>query len=744
MISFLKKYFNILTILLITFIFFWKVFLRNLIIFPGDMLVGAYYPWLDHQWGNLSTGVPIKNPYITDIFSQIFPWKNLIIQSFKQGQWPLWNIFSYSGYPLLANFQSGALNPFNFLFLLFGMINGWNIFLISGVFLSAITMYFYLKIIKKNNLASVIGAITYSFSGFSILWMPYANANYSLAAIPLIFILIENYLKKLNFTYLLLISPLIFFIVSAGHLQILFYSLIITFLYLIFRLKQQKIKFKKKFIIFVPFLLGISLSSIQLLPTFELSNLSIRNDEQFIKTQNYGLSPLGKIITLFSPDFFGNPSTFNYWGFFNYHETNFYVGIIGLVAIVWTIINFRKLKIEKFFLFSGLLSLILCFNTIIGKSIYFLNIPGISTSAAGRVASIFALSSSVLSANYINILSTKNIRNLIKPLIFVVLPSLSILFLVTILKKYFIYTEQYNFANNMNISQRNMVLPFITIFSLLILLIFSHYNKKITIFILLLTTFDLFRFGWKNTPFVSKEYVFPKTPILEYLNKDIDYYRIDRLSGPIIPPNTWIQYNLSSPSGYDPLAFKDYVVNYNTILNKSYSNNVSRYSQLYYLDPDSLGEFNVKYLLLDNNLINKNEYREKFGDPIYTQKSLSLYQNPSFKPRIEILEENSQKVSSANIVDYKPNMIKIKVSNLSQNSQLILRDSYFPGWKAYINETQLEIDKYLNVFRLVKIPKGEYILKFKYEPNSFKIGYIVSITSSITWVELYIFYKKNA
>ncbi len=741
MISFLKKNFYILTILLITLIFFWKVFLKNLIIFPGDMLVGAYYPWLDHQWGNLSTSVPIKNPYITDIFSQIFPWKNLIVQSLRLGQWPLWNIHSYSGYPLLANFQSGALNPFNIVFLLFGMINGWNIFLISGVFISAITMYFYLKIIKKNNLASTIGAITYSFSGFSILWMPYANANYSLAAIPLIFILIEKYLKNLNYIYLLYISPIILFIVSAGHLQILVYSLIISFLYLLFRIKQKNIK-KSIMLLSIPFLFGITLSSIQLLPTYELSQLSIRNEELFIKTQNYGLSPFGKIITLFSPDFFGNPSTFNYWGFFNYHETNFYVGIVGLVSIVWAIVNYRKLKIEKFFLFSGLLSLILCFNTIIGKSIYFLNIPGISTSAAGRIASIFALSSAVLSANYINILSTKNIRNLIKPLILVILPSLSVLLFVTILKKYFISIDLFNIANNMNVAQRNMVLPFMTIFSLLILLIFNYYNKKITILILLLTIFDLFRFGWKNTPFVSKEYVFPKTPILEYLNKDKDYYRIDRLSGPILPPNTWTQYNLQSPSGYDPLAYKDYAINYNTILNKSYSNNVSRYSQLYYLDPDSLGEFNVKYLLLDNNPVNKNEYKEKFGDPIYTQKSLSLYQNPGFKPRVEILVKNSQNISSANIINYEPNIIEIEVFNLNQNSQLILRDSYFPGWKAYINKTQLKIDKYLNVFRLVNLPKGEYILKFKYEPISFKIGCIISLISLITWFGFYNFYKN--
>ena len=80
---YLKKHWPYLLLILISIIFFWKFFFKGLIPFPGDMLVGAYYPWLDHKWGGFVTSVPIKNPLISDVFSQFYLWKQIIINSIK-------------------------------------------------------------------------------------------------------------------------------------------------------------------------------------------------------------------------------------------------------------------------------------------------------------------------------------------------------------------------------------------------------------------------------------------------------------------------------------------------------------------------------------------------------------------------------------------------------------------------------------------------------------------------------------
>ncbi len=93
---------------------YYPFFLQGKVPFPGDVLVGAYYPWLDYKWG-FPAGVPVKNSLLSDSFSQFLPWKYLVIDQFKNGQFPLWNNYAYSGYPLLANYASSPFQPFHLL-----------------------------------------------------------------------------------------------------------------------------------------------------------------------------------------------------------------------------------------------------------------------------------------------------------------------------------------------------------------------------------------------------------------------------------------------------------------------------------------------------------------------------------------------------------------------------------------------------------------------------------------------------
>jgi hypothetical protein len=81
-----------------------------------------------------------------------------------------------------------------------------------------------------------------------------------------------------------------------------------------------------------------------------------------------------------------------------------------------------------------------------------------------------------------------------------------------------------------------------------------------TVYCLLFTVvFDLFRFGWKFTPFSPKEYLYPVTSTIKFLQDHMRsedrYMTLDRR---ILPPNANIMYGLKSVEGYDPLYSKDY------------------------------------------------------------------------------------------------------------------------------------------------------------------------------------------
>ena len=68
----------------------------------------------------------------------------------------------------------------------------------------------------------------------------------------------------------------------------------------------------------------------------------------------------------------------------------------------------------------------------------------------------------------------------------------------------------------------------------------------------------------------------------------------------------------------------------------------------------------------------------------------------------------------------------------------MLRDTYFPGWKARIDENEVEIIRSDYLFRAVKVPAGLHLIRFEYRPDSFRYGLITSLfcLALLTWMFL--------
>jgi len=746
-----KKFFPIFFLFLITCLFFYQTILKGLIPFPGDMLVGAYYPWLDYKWGGFVTSVPIKNPEITDIFSQIYLWKNLVSNSIKSFSIPLWNQFSYSGYPLLANFQSGFLNPFNLLMVFFKPIYGWTSMIFCQFFFCTLTMYLFLKENYKNKLSSITGAITYGFSGFAIVWSQFATAGFAMVWLPLIFLNIERFFKTKKIKYLFYLSPLYFLLMTSGHFQALIYGCLFSGFYFLWKLINDSKKTKNKIIFFtISVILGIALMAIQLLPTIELGKYSVRFFENYISKFNYGLLSLDRIVTLFAPDYFGNPNTINFWGSFNYYETVIYCGILGIIALIFSIFKFKKLNNEKFFVFFAFLSLFCAFDTPIGKFIYLIKTPGLSTSAAGRITVIFGFCISILVTYLLSNINIFNLKNTIRYywgyFLFLFIISISTLIMYKTVSLYPILQQNYMVAI------RNLFLPIVLSCFIIFILAFIKNDNLKRVLILFVVIFDLFRFGWKYTPFVNKEYIFPKTNITTFLQNQSGLFRIEKEKGPLLTPNTWTAYGLSSTSGYDPMALGNYSIFFQEYINSQKNvNYTSRYSEIDTYNAKSLSEANVKYILaLKYDKIDKissdgknlnYKINTKEWNNVYEYGSVIVLENKEFKPRIEILNQNNP--TAIKNIFYSANKISFQANSLEDNSTLVLRDTWYPGWKAFVNNKEIPIDKYLNIYRQINIPKGENSIEFIYQPKSFYYGLYLSGFALIIWLILVVKFRNK-
>jgi len=674
--------------------FFWKVFFRNLIPFPGDMLVGAYYPWYFR--------IPIKNPLISDVFSGGYQYRVFLVESIKNHFIPLWNPYSYSGQPFLATYGSNVFNPFMYLMLLLGHINGWSAMIIFQTLGSLITMYFFLLSLNNSKKSSIFGSIIYAFSGFAICWSQFTLVGYAMVWLPLILLLIN----KKQFKFL----PIVYFLLmSAGHTQSLIFGLTFSSAYYFYK---YKLKYIFPFLIYS--FIGVLLMSIQLLPSWELAKLSIRFHEKYIADYNFGLLPFENLITLFAPDYFGNPTTNNYFGVFNYFETVIYCGVISFFILISEIINFKKIKNNLFFLISTIISLLLIFNNPVSRLIYLLKIPILSGSSAGRLVFIFTFSIAVLAANWLEDFKYSKFKT-----IFLNYWSIILIFLTSFLITYFL---------KLSVSLRNLILPGFLISSIFLILLFIKNKAIATFLIIFLTIFDLFRFGWKFTPFTSKKYVYPQNPITDFILKQPGIFRIDRENSAILPPDTWTAFGLMSPSGYNPLAPYEYVLNYSK--NFNHSTFISRYSVQDYIDSKQLGEYNVKYFLIIKE--NKKNHDNPPGfKQVFEYNNTLILENLDYKPRTETINS-----SPVEIIHYSPNKVTINFDTPT-DTKLILRDTYYPGWIAKINNIETPIFKHKDIYRQIELPKGSGTVEFIYQPKSFKIGMYATFIGIILWIIIF-------
>lgn len=111
---------------------------------------------------------------------------------------------------------------------------------------------------------------------------------------------------------------------------------------------------------------------------------------------------------------------------------------------------------------------------------------------------------------------------------------------------------------------------------------------------------------------------------------------------------------------------------------------------------------------------------------------------PGFDPlRTVLLEEPAPALGgnglpatgTASIADYSDTRVLVDVDT-GQPSFLFLGDSYYPGWRAYVNGNPAKIYRADYLFRAVEVPAGRHSVEFRYEPDSLNLGLMVSTATA--------------
>lgn len=688
---------------------------------PSDALVGLYHPWRDYYGKDYPRGIPFKNFLITDPVRQQIPWRKIAIDQWKQGQIPTWNPYNFSGTPILANIQSAALYPLNILFFLFSFIDAWTMLIILQPLLAGLFMYWYLRSLKLRYIASLLGAIAWSFSGFNVAWLTWGTIGHVALWLPLALLAIDR-----RWHFMLVFSLVSQFL--AGHAQISFYFIFVIIAYAVTRKK-----------IGLRFILLLSLValvvSVQWIPFLEWIRQSGRVAGGADFTKEGWFIPWGNLVQFVAPDFFGNPTTLNYWGQWNYGEFVGYIGILPLVFAFIAIFS-RSLKNHRIWIGTGAVALLLALPTPIANLPFILNIPIISALQPTRLLFIVDFALAVLAAYGCHeFLENPKTRRWIWSLCSIG-GVLVVLWVVSIF-------------GSLQVSMRNLILPTI-LFVVATILFFLHrvsmLANLVTWSFVGLVVVDLFRFGWKFTPFTPREYFFPETAIITFLKKQDKPFRVMSLDKRILPPNALSYYGIESIEGYDPIIsdrFEELMAaiargkpdisppfgfnrivtleNYGTklvpILNARYILSLSVLSEPYLQHVFDEGETKVyedmrvlprAYLV--ERLISVTGKKETIAG-LYGLADLGREAVVEGKP--EVIGVPLQSNESIVMTRYEFNTMEIDV-RVAVPRFIVISNAYDRGWQARVDGRETPIYRANYAFQGVVVPEGTHKVVFSF------------------------------
>lgn len=795
-----KEYFLAALIILgLTFIIFWKFFFRELYPFPGDFLLAWYEPWKTQFFENGTITLAHK-PIADDVFRQIYPFKILASDLLKHFSLPLWNPYNGAGMPLLATMHIGFLTPFNLFFVFLPNFLAWSLYIMVQPLLLGIFTYIYCRKIRLSSRASIFSTVTFIFSGFVITRLIFGEYIYTFSMLPLILYLVESSIQNPKNKIILFLPLTILFMFISGQPQIILYVVIFCFLYLLFRYQQLKKYYPSKntLLILSLFGIGVGLSAIQILPTLELFfQANINNlSSQFI-FQRF-LLPIQHLITIFIPNYFGNQATYNYWGSADYIET---VASIGLIPCFFVLFSFGKINpnqidVRRFFYITIILTILSTLDWFGTRFLFSLPIPIISTGIPSRVFSLTTFSIAILAGfGFDRWVTEKDLKKIINQV--VLFASLVLIFLIAT----FIFYKTHVSCNNKfildcrNIALRNTILEvvgfliFTSLFFLYIKYQKNMIHKLIPFTVLLLIIIIGVYNSNKFLPFSKKETFLPQNNLITSIkNKTLDA-RVFGMGEAFIKTDFATHFRFFDPNFYDPLYNKRFgelvwFANTGNIFSVLPRSDVEINSQIE-LEIKAqqrrdrlLSIFSVKYLIFRKAEV-KNINLKKI---IWKDNNWVLVENTDALPRIFMVSNveivNNQKESLKKLFDfsttlnnvallekmpnefkslknsqnlildwkinniiYEPN--KITFSTTSKTDKLlVLNDNYYPGWKAFIDNKQVQIYRANYTFRGVVVPSGNHLVKFSYEPLVVRLGAFISGLFVILYLVLVIRKKK--
>ncbi len=291
-----------------------------------------------------------------------------------------------------------------------------------------------------------------------------------------------------------------------------------------------------------------------------------------------------------------------------------------------------------------------------------------------------------------------------------------------------------------------------------------------------LLVLDFAAFGAGFNPAVEPALRAYVPPAIEFLREDTTVWRYAAFTPPgttkTMNANVGMFYDLQDVAGYDSLFSRQYA-EYMALIepqDELQYNRIASFHEWSSLDSPLTDLLNVKYVVTEVEIPNPAKYRLAYQD-----EAVRVYENLAVIPRAftlpatstvviddvadglrnydphyyVVVEADAQGIAGARdpepgdlkpaaITRYTGNEVVVEASP-AMPSWLVLADSHAAGWKAYVRrqgegegaERQVDIFCVNGNFRGVRLEPGSWIVRFRYSPDSVKVGAFVSFIAGM-------------
>jgi hypothetical protein len=713
--------------------------------------------------------------FVQDMMVQNYPFRDFFARNLRAGTLPLWDAAINCGFPLFAEGQAGPLYPFNVATSFLPTYAAISLNIVFHFWLAGAAMYGLLRFWRAAPAAALTAGLSYALSGYMIVRAMSPNFIDVCAWLPLLILLLSLAAREGRLVYWLGATLVLALQLLAGHPQAAAYGLLSGLAYGVYLgVSARKPISYYAALACVP-LVAVALAAVQLLPTFELTRLSIRSQgvswNQFI---NMSLPP-ERLIELLLPNLHGNSAYGTYWG----REAGFFIQLcpfIGALPLVlaWVALRQRREEPVGFFAVLAAAGLVLSIGQYTGFFNLLYEIPGLHFfRIPTRFLLWFALATSALCGLGVDQLLRQSAGTRVRGRVFVMMLALAagaVLYLNSAVfladNTWLVETGGAEFARYawyMRFDALRLLIVLVVAYVLL-----TEGGRRYAGIIAPVVVFvELYTFAADFNGTINPEvYTRPPATARAILsdNKSIQPPRVlslvnernapfDWHGGWAVDLSSYRRYNETlrlysgglyglgnALPGWSPLHLSrhwEFARAYPGVARVAGIEYVVHYGALRIESAKPIYDGDIQVSRLGNS------YPRAYIAAGYevvadAQERLRRLRRGAGVGYREVLLErepasvygDGRTLGRAEIIHYEPEEVVLRLHEHA-GGYLLLSDTFYPGWRAWVDGVESDIMVANHVFRAVAVAPSANEVRFRYEPESFRTGLWISAIASI-------------